>query len=328
MSRFVVSRFVVSRVIVSRVMSAPDGRRRGFTLVELLVVIAIIGILIALLLPAVQSAREAARRSSCLNNQKQEALALLNYHDQEGSFPPGAVSEPNRPADGDGDYPGMVGWQVLLLPFIEEQPLFDALEASRPDDEDRFRGYDLDDNSGDELATRRLPQYVCPSCSGPDLNPYFKFNAKANYVASADLMGTNTDTRIAEITDGTSQTFLSSERALRVDNRDASIGAVWVTGELCDTGGARRFETRAPINTPFDGTLDTATNCQTDDDEGTRFVVSSEHPGGALFSFADGHAEFLNETIATNPDNNGPGQGFVYQNLFRKDDGFVIDEIQ
>jgi prepilin-type N-terminal cleavage/methylation domain-containing protein/prepilin-type processing-associated H-X9-DG protein len=100
------------------------GRRRnsGFTLVELLVVIAIIGILVALLLPAIQAAREAARRSSCSNNLKQMTLAMLTYHDSAKQFPRGAYTAETEPRAEDG-----LGWATKLLPQIEEQAIYDRI---------------------------------------------------------------------------------------------------------------------------------------------------------------------------------------------------------
>src|SRR5262245_7370237 len=89
-----------------------NGRRRGFTLVELLVVIAIIGILVALLLPAIQSAREAARRAQCLNQLHQWSVAMHLYHDANKRLPPGGVSKPKRQT-----------WVPHLWAYIEEGPL-------------------------------------------------------------------------------------------------------------------------------------------------------------------------------------------------------------
>lgn len=105
-------------------------RRLGFTLIELLVVIAIIAILVSLLLPAVQQAREAARRTQCKNNMHQIGLALMNYEGTFGRFPP-ASNVPWGRKGGDDchmDYTGPFGpnWAVALLPFIEQQALYDA----------------------------------------------------------------------------------------------------------------------------------------------------------------------------------------------------------
>jgi prepilin-type N-terminal cleavage/methylation domain-containing protein/prepilin-type processing-associated H-X9-DG protein len=101
------------------------AKQAGFTLVELLVVIAIIGVLVALLLPAIQSAREAARRTACTNNLKQIALALPNYHSSAGQFPLGSYTavEEDHTAEEDG-----LGWATQILPQLEEQPLYDALK--------------------------------------------------------------------------------------------------------------------------------------------------------------------------------------------------------
>ena len=112
------------------------GKVRGFTLVELLVVIAIIGILVSLLLPAVQAAREAARRMSCENNVKQIALAMHNYHDTYKKFPPGYITKTpcNSPAVWSacnaGEL-GIYGWGAFILPVVEQAPLHDLLRVGQ-----------------------------------------------------------------------------------------------------------------------------------------------------------------------------------------------------
>jgi len=114
-------------------MKAVFPRRHGFTLIELLVVIAIIAVLIALLLPAVQSAREAARRAQCTNNLKQIGLALHNYHDSFGAYPPGAiVLDQYNTSSGTGweawnSGVNQLPWRVMILPQIEGSPIYNAL---------------------------------------------------------------------------------------------------------------------------------------------------------------------------------------------------------
>lgn len=117
--------------------NTPRGRRRAFTLVELLVVIAIIGVLVAMLLPAVQSAREAARRGQCLNNLRQISLAALSYEGAEAKLPPSGMLGVSVYKFRDGIYAAVNqrvgnghGWSVFLLPFIEEQALFDRFDLT------------------------------------------------------------------------------------------------------------------------------------------------------------------------------------------------------
>src|SRR5271157_1212209 len=105
------------------------SRRRGFTLIELLVVIAIIGMLIALLLPAVQAAREAAHRGSCVNNLKQMGLALQNYHDALGTYPMSYAAR-SRFIDGATDTAPGWGWAAMILPQMEQMNLFNAINFS------------------------------------------------------------------------------------------------------------------------------------------------------------------------------------------------------
>ena len=143
----------------------------GFTLVELLVVIAIIGILVAMLLPAVQAAREAARRMECLNNVKQTALGLQNYYDAHGSFPIGNAEWPQAIGAGPAS---MVTWQVAVLPFIEQETLYDSIDLNA-----RWPIYYNSRTKfppGNAEAWRtNIPTYNCPSDENddpPSSNPF------------------------------------------------------------------------------------------------------------------------------------------------------------
>src|ERR1700730_18149665 len=107
-------------------------RRQGFTLIELLVAIAIIAILIGLLVPAVQKVREAANRMACSNNLKQIGLALHNYHDAHGRFPPGGVIGPFSQAGFSISAGVKHGWALFLLPYIEQQALADRYRWDVP----------------------------------------------------------------------------------------------------------------------------------------------------------------------------------------------------
>jgi prepilin-type N-terminal cleavage/methylation domain-containing protein/prepilin-type processing-associated H-X9-DG protein len=148
--------------------TAQRPSRRGFTLVELLVVIAIIGILIALLLPAVQAAREAARRMQCSNNLKQLALGVHNYHDTFKSFPSGYICPADQAHNALGHYPSHVGWGGLILPFVEQKTTSDQLSIGA--------GIALHENLADPNRLKALQtpltSFVCPSDTGPALNDY------------------------------------------------------------------------------------------------------------------------------------------------------------
>lgn len=134
-------------------LTVPDRQRPAFTLVELLVVIAIIGILVALLLPAVQAAREAARRVQCTNNLKQVGLAIHSYQLSLGTFPPGNITE--GPCCGTQS---LVSWPISILPYVELQSLYDRydMNAFNEDPPNKF------------VRETRVPAYTCPSETDAD----------------------------------------------------------------------------------------------------------------------------------------------------------------
>lgn len=153
---------------------------RGFTLVELLVVIAIIGILVALLLPAVQAAREAARRMSCGNNLKQIGLALHNYHDKFKSFPPARVRSANHALEPSAWLTNNTSWHARILPEMEQQPLYDRIDWTL------MNGSTSHANHAAVRATV-LPMYRCPSDGGKGNFPWTDKATNVRYTGSAAL---------------------------------------------------------------------------------------------------------------------------------------------
>lgn len=168
------------------------GKRRGFTLVELLVVIAIIGVLVALLLPAIQAAREAARRSNCTNNLKQFGVALHNYNNTLKTFPPGGIVDVNDPGNWYGSFHGM------LLPFFEEAGLKGIYDSSRDwQHQTAIRVDQTDPTSPAVVPQTVIPVFICPSSSGEAafedrlLNEIFFIGVAGSYQAGQKYAATN-----------------------------------------------------------------------------------------------------------------------------------------
>ncbi|MBC8354847.1 MAG: DUF1559 domain-containing protein [Planctomycetes bacterium] len=232
-------------------------RRRGFTLVELLVVIAIIGILVALLLPAVQAAREAARRMSCGNNLKQIALAIHNYHDTYKVFPPirggqlvGGGTQPFGSTV--TSYPGCPGWfnstawswRALILPYMEQQPLYDRINfdvirdttcySSQPawtgptdPNQVRISGYECPTDSAQRNGANAPTNYG--GIWGSDANPFSSVKSRLGVFGMGSTVST---VKMALLGDGTANTVMVGEIYRGVPYWRTTGGSH--TGQRCD----------------------------------------------------------------------------------------------
>jgi prepilin-type N-terminal cleavage/methylation domain-containing protein/prepilin-type processing-associated H-X9-DG protein len=323
-------------------------KRIGFTLIELLVVIAIIAILIALLLPAVQQAREAARRTQCKNNLKQIGLAMHNYHDQSNTFPPGVVDVTRGgPSCSPIAAPTTFwGGHTFFLPMIDQGPLYNQLNpgagtCGMPVGTTLFPA-----TTGRALLQTPLEMFRCPSDTGPALNDFHRTAAPAavttystsNYVVNEMVGNVDTRVRIRDFVDGTSNTLMHAERALRTGPQGRRQTGAIVFGRTSATDAAWKFRANWPPN--FNNPT-TSTTGFGGDNGCVRHNISSEHTGGVHVLMADGAVRFLSENIGTNPalqntttcvgmstTANPPhtGPGFVFQNLFYINDGQPIGE--
>jgi prepilin-type N-terminal cleavage/methylation domain-containing protein/prepilin-type processing-associated H-X9-DG protein len=300
-------------------VQSPFQGRRAFTLIELLVVIAIIAVLIGLLLPAVQKVREAANRMKCANNIKQIGLALHNYHDTHNCFPPGELT--NGTASANDQWV----WSALLLPYIEQTALYDQLQ---PTPATRIPINAMD--AKHPLILSGISTYICPTDSGPLLNPRFNNLAKTNYIISKIISFINTKTRIADITDGTSNTLLVGERANPPSGMPFyHIGAIW-SGRR-GTNNSYAFEAgfmNVSMNSAaFNANGGCCANTNVTDPNDIRSSTSSLHPGGAQFGFCDGSVKFIQQNIAYFPGNlahDDKSKDFLFNNLYQPNDGRVL----
>jgi prepilin-type N-terminal cleavage/methylation domain-containing protein/prepilin-type processing-associated H-X9-DG protein len=211
------------------------SRHRGFTLIELLVVIAIIGVLVALLLPAVQAAREAARRSQCVNNLKQIGLALHNYHSTHDSFPVGQTQNLAGPVN----YLGWMGWSIhaQILPNLEQQPLYNSINFNAISD-----GYTYGPLNT-TAANRIVSVFLCPSDAKTPRNGVNNYsgsigptygNQTTTQTTGAFAFYLNTSFR--DFTDGTANTVTFAEHIAGDKPGTAPITGVVYRGYNVVTG--------------------------------------------------------------------------------------------
>ena len=322
--------------------------KSAFTLVELLVVITIIGILIALLLPAVQAAREAARRMQCCNKLKQIGLAFHNYHSSHRVFPPGGIAFEDRPqltsicppgfgSSGDGGPLQGPGWSILILPYIEQGARHKEFDFTGTF---AARLTDGCTQLNKDLQWKPNSVYQCPSdphsaADIPNSNYYACAgggdDSQAACYSSSDpqrrffqngVCYVNSKTKIAHITDGTSNVFLAGEtiwcnllEGEIAQYGSANYGMSWSwasTVQVYQNGGSYAYLASCaaaldPINDPvnaYDPTqrveYNTPMRC-----------FGSRHPGGCHMMMGDGSVHFVGDTINLQ----------IYRALGARDDG-------
>jgi prepilin-type N-terminal cleavage/methylation domain-containing protein/prepilin-type processing-associated H-X9-DG protein len=306
----------VSRLCrASRIRNPQSAIRNGFTLLELLVVIAIIGVLIALLLPAVQSAREAARRGSCLNNQKQIGTAIASYEGARHKFPPGRVGcdqtgeDPNYlfslcPPDlSPEERTGASGF-VEILPQLEQQVLFDMLAVRDGGLWNRNTadvGWYSDVNKW--WGIQKRPQvYVCPSDGSNAISDVYDppiLAATGSYALVQGALGGDNAGRTAKYANDGLFLYVVPRKARQVED---GLSNTMMLGEvkLADTLESSNTWTYALVNA--DCLRNTANPLNTQPGAGIvkyrqNGAFGSQHPGGALFCFADGHVEFISDDV-------------------------------
>ncbi len=328
-------------------------RRPGFTLVELLVVMAVIGILIALLLPAVQAAREAARRSQCTNHLKQLGVGFLNFESATGGLPARRWNREDQ---------GYTGWGTFLLPYIEQQALYDQYQWE----------YDFYDPENKDVVETKLSVFICPSVvrddpiissgkatagsANPDTSTKFEVCGWIDYLvpngivvpdngfgenfpkwdssgnqhqamldsttfSSLGAVQSPAPRRLKDITDGLSHTLLANETAGWPQH--------WVGGKrvfpdlsLGNRGSWAGWQSYVYWTSSEDGSM----NAYTDPTAGdlvscginceNQHAIYSFHPGGALILFCDGSVRFVNEQLG----------GLAFAQIVAIDDGLPLND--
>ncbi len=318
-------------------------RSQGFTLIELLVVIAIIAVLIALLLPAVQQAREAARRSQCKNNMKQIGLALHNYHDVHGVFPPGVTNGPTNNSGGATMY-------IMMFPFLDQAPLYNQFNfgANAGDTySSTFQpminaiipsfncpsstaalSYNVYGNPGPWYFQLGMTEYVgiCGSDQGPNVT-----SASGGPMSSGGCFaytarwGRGARIRIADITDGASNTAgvgefsgLTKGQKYYAQNGRGDDGVPWCLGEDYGWQYALRTVTVPPNSAWFYNTAMAITGYTPTPVTGrlNDSALHSMHVGGIHVLMMDGAVRFISDNINM----------ATFKNLADKADGNTLGE--
>lgn len=282
------------------------GFHKGFTIVELLVVIAVIAVLMALLLPAVQQAREAARRTQCKNNLKQLGIALQNYHGAFSRFPPGAIYDFETPAGNNAT------WVSMILPHIEQVALYD-----RADWNSDFSATVAPDNPPSEIVSVSIPSMSCPSDPLRDGLALGIFR-RGNYAANSGIGPFHSVSNPNDPTRTYNGPFtMNSGRSLKdfTDTMGTTVlVAELLNSKLSDFRGVMHYpegplyqHDRAPNTSTPDETRSSyclsgpdvpcVGTSTTANDRALVYSARSAHGGGVQVTLADGSVRFVSDNI-------------------------------
>jgi prepilin-type N-terminal cleavage/methylation domain-containing protein/prepilin-type processing-associated H-X9-DG protein len=295
-------------------------RRAAFTLIELLVVVAIISVLISLLLPAIQSAREQARRGQCVNNLLQLGIAFGNYASTHQVFPPGVVNDKGPISNLPRGY--HFGWAVQILPYMEKENIyrrFDFRESVYSEANDTARGV-------------HIPTYFCPSSTAGGM-AYAGCHHDVEAPIDVDNNGIlylNSRVRRDDITDGPASTILIGEIGTNVLSVASAGWASGTRSSLRNTGHRinrqEQFPTPKSAGNSANSLAGRSTQADLDDvaelvEDGVLPAdlvggFSSHHSLGANFLMADGNVRFIKESVSAN----------VFRLLGNRRDGDLISD--
>ncbi len=324
--------------------SSGASSRVGFTLVELLVVIAIIGVLVALLLPAVQAAREAARRMQCSNNLKQMGLAFHNYHDANKKLPPS--QDYGTLGRSPGTRPGWA-WSAFIMPYLEGTAAFDQIDFDEL----------LSNKNHPELLANPVAFAICPSDEVEPVRTHFPgptaipLQASSSYVVSAgpfnmsddpyrgypDRMRgcffVNTPVEFREITDGLSNTIFAGELKYIPSLTISSSKRDW-NGFWYGRHDGRNSKGTAYFILSLNRTAEVRMNAPGSAETVLRKGFHGSHPGGVQFLFGDGAVRYVSESVNHSATAYWPPsileekmqEMSTYQQLHGRNDGTVIGD--
>ena len=307
-----------------------NNTQKGFTLVELLVVIAIIGLLMSLLLPAIQAAREAARRSQCANNMRQMSLAVLTYHDTLKSFPPGNIvhesllekaDHPVSTKNPDGKYlylgyDGSIGWAAFLLPYLEQASIYDQIDFETfaySSDCGEGSGSYVGKPHGDErnrIASESMPAvFTCPTAVRSAIaNNHKDYGANGFHgipdrhtVIEKAVFHCNSGVRLADLTRGSSNIAMFLELSHMWWWSPKSDGEIVMTKSGANpffwvNGGTQGYVCYRSLNV----TTNEQNNYLINTKDGWRptRTARSWHPKGINVTLCDGSVSFVSETMS------------------------------